>query len=452
MTNLTLQIFHAGAWHDAMEITVSEPLLGCQGESRCAYVMQYALDFTDIPIAAASCRYRVNFEVHQSQGWPAFLLDILPSGAGREYWLKKLQLPDDRAADWALLLHGAGNPPGHLRVAGTPDRRDTLVPAPDGQVAVNRDHPGFTRDDILERQENFIEYAAQNGAQVAGGFDVQGVAPKFLLQQDYEDRWHAEGVLADDKVAACWIVKFPRGRSDDDRLILRNEAAYLRTAALVGIDTYPVPTQWEANSLFIPRFDRRVTPEGVERYGLESLCSLAGVSDFGASISQDDLALALVAYTTDPIESLQEFVRRDVLNLALGNTDNHARNTAVLRLPDNTVALSPLFDMAPMWKDPQVIARVCRWSQPTEVGGRPVWGLVAELCARILPAINATTYRNELASWANTIDRLPDLLRQAGTDDRIIEDRILAIEGQAEMLRDARPRFHFITAKGEEIR
>ncbi|HSB97085.1 MAG TPA: hypothetical protein VLC91_11590, partial [Spongiibacteraceae bacterium] len=56
----------------------------------------------------------------------------------------------------------------------------------------------------------------------------------------------------------------------------------------------------------------------------------------------------------------------------------------------------------------------------------------------------------ELANWADTIDRLPDLLRQAGTDDSIIEDRVLSIEGQAEMLRDARPRFLFITAKGED--
>lgn len=445
MPILTLQTNLDGTWHDAMEVTVSEPSPGYRGESRFAYSFPYSNDFADSVLAAVSCRYPVNFEIHQLPQWPAFLLDILPSGAGRVHWLKMLDLPDGPAADWALLLHGAGNPPGHLRVAGTPDRRNALVPRADGELVVNREHPGFTRDDILERQEFFIEYATQNGAHAAGGTDVQGVAPKFLLQQDRNDRWHAEGVLADDQVAACWIVKFPRGRTAEDRLILRNEAAYMRAAALVGIHTHPAPTEWEANSLFIPRFDRVVGESGLERFGLESLCSLAGVADFGVSVSQDHLARALVAHTTNPRAALTEFVRRDILNLALGNTDNHARNTAVLRLPDGSVALSPLFDMAPMWKDPQMIARVCRWSAPAEVGGRPTWGLVAELCGGLLPDLDAIEFRDELAGWAATIERLPDILRQTGTDDSIIEERVLAIEAQCEALRDARPR-RFFTA------
>lgn len=54
-------------------------------------------------------------------------------------------------------------------------------------------------------------------------------------------------------------------------------------------------------------------------------------------------------------------MRRDVLNMAMKNTDNHARNTSVQRLPDGTVRLTPVYDFAPMYLDREVIARSCRW-------------------------------------------------------------------------------------------
>ncbi|WP_375338497.1 hypothetical protein [Variovorax paradoxus] len=36
------------------------------------------------------------------------------------------------------------------------------------------------------------------------------------------------------------------------------------------------------------------------------------------------------------------------------NTDNHARNTAVQRLPDGALQLTPIFDFAPMFLDPEI--------------------------------------------------------------------------------------------------
>ena len=54
-------------------------------------------------------------------------------------------------------------------------------------------------------------------------------------------------------------------------------------------------------------------------------------------------------------------MRRDVLNVALGNRDNHLRNTALQRFEDGTIRLTPLFDFAPMMLHPDGIARSSRW-------------------------------------------------------------------------------------------
>lgn len=50
--------------------------------------------------------------------WPIFLIDMLPQGFGREELLRRIGLSPTPAvvADWKLLLAGAGNPIGNLRV------------------------------------------------------------------------------------------------------------------------------------------------------------------------------------------------------------------------------------------------------------------------------------------------------------------------------------------------
>lgn len=51
---------------------------------------------------------------------------------------------------------------------------------------------------------------------------------------------------------------------------------------------------------------------------------------------------------------------RDTINTAIGNTDNHGRNTALLKR-DGAVQLSPAYDLAPMVLDREGIARTTVW-------------------------------------------------------------------------------------------
>lgn len=75
-------------------------------------------------------------------------------------------------------------------------------------------------------------------------------------------------------------------------------------------------------------------------------------------------------------QEVLEYIKRDIANLALGNKDNHARNTAVQRDFDGRIALTPLYDFAPMYLHPDGIARRIRWRD--EQGGRPDWGRVLD--------------------------------------------------------------------------
>lgn len=408
MNQITIEIFHGGRWHLAATY---------QSGASLSYDIDYALAHmdADLPLMRVGMNYPINFTDYQENGWPAFLLDLLPAGAARDAWVKRIGLKDDETADWPLLCFAAGNSPGNLRIASSVIER-------------NSDHPGFTREEIVERNIDFIDYAEAQGAIIAGASSVQGQAPKFLLVQDDSGRWHAEGALDDSKVRQHWLVKFPRGRTEADRTVLRNEAPYYEVARIFGIRT-GAALEYQDDALFIRRFDRYVISGGVDRYGMESITSLCGINTFGARMVNDDICQVICRHVSNPQTELLEYIRRDILNLALGNTDNHGRNTALLKKPDGSIELSPLFDFAPMFLDPEGIPRVSRWNHETP-GGMPDFGkIVAAVAGQVIAPAELRAW---LAEEAVKVRQLPEMMRTCGVDDEVVEKmarRITELEG-----------------------
>lgn len=426
-----IEIFHNNAWHLAATFTLLGETTWEQGyraPGLLTYDTQYAVDHLDqAGITALSSRYPVNFVMHKTPTWPAFLLDLLPAGAGRRALLNFLNQPEQGPkSDWQLLLQGAGNPPGNLRIKQA------------AELLEQKTHPGFDKAEIIARAETFIEYARGHGAPVSGSTGVQGDAPKFLLTLDYKNRWHADGVLPDAQAQKHFIVKFPRGHLQSDKAVLRNEAAYYKVAKMVGLRVHVLP-EFINNTLFIPRFDRDVVQNNVLRFGQESLCSLAGVADFGQAIPMENLCAAFMPHVTNPKAELKEFLLRDVMNIALGNTDNHARNTAISKYPDGTVALSPLFDFAPMILDEQGIARVCRWREG-ERAGVPQWAEIAVLLSKQFAdyKITEVELRELFFEFSKITEQLPDLMHKANVDTDLIERLYLRIKEVTYLLKQAK--------------
>ena len=429
----TLEVYRGGAWHSAATLTPADEQAGLGAACRFEYRVEYAADYAGpdtSPAAGLSCRFPADFQLYRLEHWPPFILDLLPSGYGRRQWLEQLELQDGPAADWPLLLRGTAYPPGNIRVAEAVAAKDpdTLVPTAAGDVVAMKNHPGFERADVIARDEAFVEYAFQHGIYAAGASDVQGVAPKLLLVQDRLGAWHAEGRLADEDVQSHWLVKRPRGDRAADRKVLRNEAAYMRVADQLGLEVY-AELEWEEDNLFVPRFDRCVRDGAVDRYGMESLYSAAGVAEYGARVPHEALCDAIEAYCTEPEADLLEYIKRDVVNVVLGNKDNHGRNTALLRYETGVVKLAPLFDFAPMYLDPEGIARVCRWSGDAETAGDPVWGKVLELFPDREEAMQTA-----LRDFGHRLQQLPDIMRDDGVDDDIIEQRGRSIEKHTQQL------------------
>lgn len=397
MDQVTIEIYHGGRWH---------PAAIYQNGGSLSYDIDYVLTHmdADLPLTRIGMNYPINFTDYQENGWPAFLLDLIPAGAARDAWLKRISLKDDESADWPLLCFAAGNAPGNLRITSSIIER-------------NGDHPGFVREEIVERNIDFIDYAEAHGAIIAGASSVQGQAPKFLLVQDHNGRWHAEGALDDSEARQHWLVKFPRGRKAADRMVLRNEAPYYEVARAFGIRT-GAALEYQDDALFIRRFDRYAINGSIDRYGVESITSLCGINAFGARMINEDICRAICRHVSDPQTELLEYLRRDILNLALGNTDNHGRNTAVIKKPNRSVELSPLYDFAPMFLDPDGIPRASRWANETP-GGMPDFGQVAESVAeQIITPPELWTW---LAGEADKVQQLPETMRECGVDVEIIE-------------------------------
>lgn len=400
---LNLELWVDGGWQLAGQLeNLDDTERGYLGKVALEYDVQYATANLGVGGSRAmSCRYPPSFELWIEAPWPAFVFDILPAGAARRSILSRDGRSDNRVADWPLLAR-AHFPPGNLRVQPT--------------NAPSARHEGFDRAEIIARGPAFVDYAFERGASVAGSSGAQGEAPKFLLSEDLSGRWHSEGSLPDEQVAAHWLVKFPRGRDRTDFQILEEEARYMELARLAGLRAN-APLTYENGCLFVPRFDRHAG----SRLGLETIASLSGITGYGVAQPLQASAAAIAAHCSAPALELCELLRRDIFNLAVGNPDNHIRNTSVLKHPNGVVALSPVYDVAPMMLDLAGIPRSSRWGPREPRAGDIDWrGVVDDL--EVLGAPSSALLET-LAQMAEVIETLGKQMSELGVD-RELGDRL----------------------------
>ncbi|WP_119157858.1 type II toxin-antitoxin system HipA family toxin [Caldimonas tepidiphila] len=367
----TLQLHVHDTWHDVASVSLMAfAEAGSKAATYTAYDMTWAVEHQDARAAhALGCQFPVQLEAVLLKHWPPCLIDLLPQGFGRGELLRCLGMPETArdAADWPLLMVGAGNPVGNLRVKAA--------------AAWLAEHQGplhgFNDAEVSERSEVFCEYLAEHGLFAAGSAGVQGEWPKLLLTRADDGLLYLDHTLPDARARQHYIVKFGRGANERLAQVLRHEGPYMELAQRLGLRVH-APLLLRERVLFIPRFDRRVRVDGgVERLGQESIASLTGrVGEY--ALSHDEVCWHLVRRCTAPQAEVLEYLRRDVANLALGNKDNHSRNTALQRDFDGRITLTPLYDFAPMYLHPNGIARRIRWRNND--GGCPDW-------ARVLDAV-----------------------------------------------------------------
>lgn len=421
-----IEIFKHGRWVQAASIQVF-------GKDRCRieYVPEYIFGDRPVPLSlgmpVAFTADRAGEDGQPDRRVPPFLYDLLPQGRGRRYLVNKLGLADSDDLVLPLLVKGAFNSIGCLRI-------DEAVAFYQEEAKVNpvtSQIDGFQISDMVNKSEAFLEHLSLHAMLAAGTTGVQGVAPKFLLTQDQNDQWFADLALADNQASKHWLVKLPRGRQESDLLVHRNEAAYLRVAKACGIRTNEEP-MLHGEMLFIRRFDRQVTTSGLERLHQESLASAAGLRGFGVATTQNALLSAMRKYVNNPLEDTIEFLKRDVLNLALRNTDNHARNTALQRLPNGCVQLTPIFDFAPMFYDPEIVPRSVHWR---DAKGNRLDGWQAIVESLDMDEADKAAACQALRAFGDVVDKLESIALDCGVDRVLLDQCLASIERQARELK-----------------
>lgn len=420
---MRIEAYIGGRWQHCAD------LIGDDGNRGTPVRLTYATEYAAAHLfandyRALSVRLPVDFGDRAFQVWPAFLIDLLPQGAARR---RVERAAGGALTEWQLLMRGALNPVGNLRVIP-----DELPPT--------REHRPFTLDEMTRRGDEFLDYAAGAGAAVTGASDTQGEAPKFWVVQDKDGNWYPDDGACDEFAVKYALLKFPVAEAGPNaQRILENEAAYQRVANRLGIRTTEELPQFMNGALIVPRFDRCTRDGGgVDRLAVESLYSLTGTLESGQPLKHDQVLIALAQSLTDFKRELREYIWRDVLNLALGNRDNHGRNTAILKDIDGTMRLAPLFDVGPTFLDARAITRVLRWDaeQPGELPWRAILDRLQLRSREAGVTFDVQQAACALGDFADEIQTLPTLMRDCGVDPLIIEHRIPDIERLARSLAD----------------
>jgi serine/threonine-protein kinase HipA len=419
MQKLTLQLYLHGNWHDAMQLAFDSPEAGLASPCSFGYLTEYLASQLDNlgchTSQAVSATLPLAWDACRAPQIPAFLHDLLPAGAARRFLLERLAIPagETMQADLLLLARCTPAPIGHLRIK---EAVEAMAEAP----AI-----GFSREEVVSRDTRFLEYAYEQGAAIGGATGAGGEAPKLLLAECTQGLLYPDASLADEEVRQHWFVKFPRNRgSETDRNILRSEYCYYQALNRLGIETVAQKglALEEAGkpSLWMQRFDRQITCEGVNRLAVESIYSLAGITRPGSFMLHTDAIgtltrIWIAAGQQDEIPLLlSEYLRRDLLNHVLGNNDNHGRNTAILR-DDKGLRLAPIYDLAPMVMDDEGITRTTKWPKEIELAGNVDW-LAA--CNALAGWTDPQQLYHELKQCAQQLRALPDLLREFGLPEQ----------------------------------
>jgi serine/threonine-protein kinase HipA len=414
MESITLQIHLDGRWCDALVLSFDSPRDSLRSRCTINYQPEYLVDqyiqLGTVKAPAVSANLPLEWDIWRESA-PAFLRDIIPAGAGRRHLLSRAVVPPGMSIDLFLLQQFAAAPIGHMRIKS----------ATGALCSAQKLAGGFNRDEVVQEGMGILDQAWESGMAISGALGAGGEAPKIMLVEDASGQLYPDGAIRDADVCRHWFVKFPRNTATQlDRDILHSEYCFYRALSELGIDTIAADglthEAAKMNSIWMQRFDRTVTPDGVERIAVESMYSLCGVSNRGGFLNHFDVVDRLeetwiaAGQESEIPDMISEYLRRDLINQVTGNTDNHGGNLSILRGKER-VSFAPVYDLAPMVLDVEGIVRITRWSAQIERLGSVDWEAV---CARFSHRADPQWLFERMQADARLLLALPDLLLDLG--------------------------------------
>jgi serine/threonine-protein kinase HipA len=329
---MTSEVTYVWAWlPDATEPVVCGRVDPVGREVRFTYARSYlarsdavALQPEDLPLVSGSRRPPLGLDAH------GVIRDAAPDSWGMRVILRRLhgQRASD-AGDLGLvtyLRHSGSNRIGALDVQDSPT---DYAPR----------HSHGTLDELVRAGQLLAEGRAltpELSDALTYGSAVGGARPKALL------------VDSTGRAPRELIAKF--SVSTDVFPWMEAEAVGMELARRCGVSAAPTELTRAAGRdvLLIERFDR---PGNGRRRSVLSALTLLGLNELAVQHgSYVELTDTIKRRFTDPAATLHELFRRIVVNVLVGNTDDHPRNHAAFWDGEH-LTLTPAYDICPQPRD-----------------------------------------------------------------------------------------------------
>ena len=263
--------------------------------------------------------------------WPSYFQNLLPEGHNRERLAQERRCsPDD---EFQLLAAAGHDLMGAIEVEPVP-LRDGI---PD---TVRHWHTALGLD-VLE--PGFVESPVEDAAA------LPGVVTKFSAIQDgrrYVVKRHG--------AAGSFILKLPSTRPPD---LVANEAAGYQLCMALGLDCAETQVISRADAdlpeqlpfdeiLAVKRFDRGHDGQRIHMEEFAQVLQYEPKRKYGRGLMVDypDMLRVLDRLSSRPAQDVQEFVKRLVAFILMGNVDAHLKNWALVYPDGTTPRLAPLYD------------------------------------------------------------------------------------------------------------
>lgn len=197
---------------------------------------------------------------------------------------------------------------------------------------VPRERKAATLEELAtsaERVEAGVPLTPALDEALVRGSSIGGARPKALIDDG------GRGLVA----------KF--SSSTDAIAMVQGEYVAMELARRAGLDAAPVQVTKALGKtvLLVERFDR--VAGTAERRAVVSALTMLELNDLAARwASYADLAQIMRERFAEPAESLRELFARITFSILVGNTDDHARNTAAF-WDGETLSLTPAYDICP---------------------------------------------------------------------------------------------------------
>lgn len=251
---------------------------------------------------------------------PGCLRDGTPDAWGRRVIEARVGADENSLSEIAYMLASGSNRLGALDFQADPERH---LPRHDA-TSLDELHDAARRLQEGERLSTAAEEALVHGTSIGGA------RPKVLVSEPDGSQWIAKLSASSDAVFS----------------VVNAEATALELARRAGIEVpeSKVTRSLGRDVLLVRRFDRTV--DGRRRHVVSGL-TMAEEDEAGARyVTYPTILDVLREYGSNPERVGAELFDRVVLNMAISNSDDHARNHAAFWDGEH-LTLTPAYDLAP---------------------------------------------------------------------------------------------------------